>query len=305
MPDYRGFDATDPLGMPNLARYDWAAIYVHGRQAYRILPESEQAGLPKGLGLLPISVISYDSPSGPLMPGTASQGQSDGADYVRVLQARGWGPGTAACIDFESGVQAVPGGVAYANAMGGILRRAGYLHFPYARTEMLDLITEKDGAWLTYWTGTDINDGLTQYWRAVCPAFAIQDGETVAGADLDYCTAQFLRALRGAEPMQATSTKFPNGFTAGGGFYQAWSHNGGLVAFGMAISQEYDTTALDGQPVRRQWFERAIFEWRANQWPANWDTEIILTGSKIAAGSSDLARLTQDALAHAAAFKPA
>ena len=298
--DLPGFDATEPLAVANLPAYRWAAIYLHGRYAARVLPATEQAQLPAALGLLPLSVISWDSPSGPILAGSsAGEGQADAADYLRALEARGWVTGQAVSTDYESGVETLPGFSAYANAHGAVIRQAGYLHYPYARSTALDLLSEKDGVWLTDWSGDTADDGLSTYWRAQGP-FARQWGGTVQNADLDLCDGRFYAALRGAMVDSATSKPFSTGFGIGGGFYQFWLHSGGLAAFGMPISQEYDTTGADGQPVRRQWFERAVFEWRPGQYPAQWDTLPVLLGDLVR--SQQTAALAADALAHNEAF---
>lgn len=303
MPDLLGFDATVPLQVPGLDRYAWAAIYVSGNYAERILPMSEQTAIPGHVALLPIAVVSWDSPSGVRVGTTATEGESDATDFINVLLARGWKPGQGAAFDYEYGCETRSGFASYANAAGRKLRSAGFLSLPYGTSTILDSILEKDGEWLTYWRGGEQDDGLTLYWRRMGPRFAWQTGETAPNADIDLCSPQFYACLRGADPVGPTSQKFSNGFTCSGGFFQSWLHNGGLVAFGMPISAEYDTTGADGRPVRRQWYERALGEWRKDQWPANWDVEYALLGSLLRMNASALTLLYADAQAHADAFK--
>lgn len=306
MNDYAGFDATVPLEVPNYARYPWTAIYVHGINASRILPASEQARLPQGQALLPISVPLTRCPGCREAGMTPAQGTADGNSYAATLTARGWQPGQLVAIDWEAGTEQAAGFAPYGKAMVTALQATGFLVAPYATPAtlgaLLDAGTRLDGVWLTRWTRTTADDDVTRWWRARYPMFAWQWGGFVTNADLDLCTRQFYGRLRGADPVDADYADFETKFRSSGGFYQFWLHNGGLVAFGNPTSQEYDTVGEDGKPVRRQWYERAVFEWRAGQWPAEWDVTGMLLGDLIRDNGATLQHLIADKAAHQAAF---
>lgn len=300
--DHPGFDATVPLSVAQIDRFDWALIYADGQYAERILPVAEMTAIPAHVALLPTSVVSWDAPDGVRCGNTATEGQSDAVRFIGALLARGFRSGHGVCTDYESGVERIAGFPAYANAHGAKLRGAGFVHLPYGTSPTLDVIAEKDGCLLTYWRGGTGEDNLTRYWRQTCPRFGWQWGGTVANADLDIASEQFYRCLRGAVPVEAQSQKFSNGFVSAGGMFQYWLHNGGLPAFGMPISREYDTTGIDGAPTRRQWYERALFEWRAGQWPAQWDILPVLLGDIVRGDPTTTARLAYDASSHQSAF---
>jgi len=67
----------------------------------------------------------------------------------------------------------------------------------------------------------------------------------------------------------AGAIKYPQtGKTLGGRFKQYWEANGGLPQQGYPISDEFtETSALNGQNYRVQYFERAVFEYHPENKP--------------------------------------
>ena len=306
MSDYTGFDATVPLQVPNYARYPWTAVYIHGVNATRILPESEQAALPSGQAILPISVPLTHCPGCREAGMTPAQGTADGNSYAAALSQRGWVAGQMVAIDWEAGTEQVAGFGGYGVAMVTALKSHGFLVAPYGTPAVIGALIDAgapiDAVWLTYWTRSTIDDTVTQWWRARYPMFAWQWGGFVTNADLDLCTRQFYGRLKGANPVDASYANFETKFMSAGGMYQYWQHNGGIVAFGSPISQEYDTINEDGKAVRRQWYERAVFEWFAGQWPAQWDVAGLLLGDIMRDNGDTLKYLLADRAAHPTAF---
>lgn len=78
----------------------------------------------------------------------------------------------------------------------------------------------------------------------------------------------------------ATYVKFDEtGHGVGGGFLSYFQKYGGVRIFGFPLTEEVTATGEDGKPVRAQYFERARFEWRSGQAPADYDVTLSRLGA--------------------------
>lgn len=232
---------------------------------------------------------------------TASRGAIDGRDALSHAVAFGLTNGPLA-LDLEEATTATYPAAwqAYAYSWADVVYHAHYLPVLYlspvaARQYVPDCPT---GLWLAEWNEkmdlTDIpNPSL---WHGVAHQFS-DNWHGFDGSVTDGIWWNMTQDTAGA------SQSFQNGFGIGGGIYQYWKANGGIIAFGMPISHEYDVT-INGKTVTRQWFERAILERIAGQWPAEWDVEGVRLGSMLAGQAPGLTQYQDDLKLYPAAFKP-
>ena len=96
---------------------------------------------------------------------------------------------------------------------------------------------------------------------------------------------------RGDGGHMADGKWFPEtGKFVGGGFWKFWSANGGIVVFGLPVTNELEEPvdcrdprcARAGQPHVVQYFERAVFEWHPGVWPEQWDVLLRRLGAAAA-----------------------
>ena len=117
----------------------------------------------------------------------------------------------------------------------------------------------------------DNNEYTVQYFERVRMEYHPENA-----APYDILLGQFGRAIRPADPPAAVDPRSPTlyyaatGHNIGSHFATYWENYGGLAQFGLPISEEFRETLDDGQEYTVQYFERARFEYHAeNQYPHN------------------------------------
>lgn len=230
---------------------------------------------------------------------TAAQGDSDGDATVETFAARGFRGGPA-LLDLEAQTYdlAANGTRDYGQHWGERVRRRGFTPVIYQPLNMAQQRTCPNmGALIAYWTG-ESEPQITQL--AINPSayqgVGWQWTDSWHGFDASLVPESWWESMD-------QSLTFDTGHSLAGGFLAFWATFGGETAYGKPISQEYDTTGQDGQPVRRQWTERAVLEWRDGQYPAHYDVLPVLLGDLLRDGNTDaLDRLHMDTVQYADAF---
>lgn len=230
---------------------------------------------------------------------TATQGSIDGRAAVADAKAFGMTRGPVALDLEQATTDAFPGDwPIYARPWTHAVSTAGYTPVLYlgqkaAASYSPDVPT---GLWLALWNGrADLNDiPHIERWHGCAHQYSDNwhgfDASVMDGAWFDMPNTE-----------NGTSQAFPNGFSIGGGMYQYWKHNGGIIAFGMPISHEY-VVGSGPKAITRQWFERAILERVAGQWPSEWDVTGVRLGSMLQANTADIARYQNDVKLYPQAF---
>ena len=220
---------------------------------------------------------------------SAKNAHSYGFDYgylIFDLEYDSWWHGNRAAVE------------GYATAWATGVLGAGFLPILYGPTGMVDVWQPPAGTgyWLADW------DGVGDLSRFPHPEHYATIGWQFAdnwyGFDVSWVNDDWID-MHTATP--ETVGPFPNGIVLAGGIAQAWLHSGGLYAFGMPISHEYDITDQRGT-VTRQWFERGIAERVPGSFPDKWDVQFMLLGDLLRDGSPELATLAAERQQHADAF---
>lgn len=309
MPSYMGVDRATPPSATELATLKnrgvrWIGGYVGGvnNGGRDWHPAHIAACRLAGFRVLPIYVGQNVCASCDSSRLTPQQGQIDGGEAV--VCARDFGcAGGPLCLDIEysTWTQANPQSVIeYVNAWVEAVSAGGYHPVIYGPVGMVlrSDLSNTAGYWLADWDGTG---DLAHFPNADHYAgIGWQYADNWFGFDASHADGLWWGGL---VDMPGTVSGFATGFSIGGGFAQCWQHHGGLVAFGMPISGEFDTTDEHG-PVRLQYFERAIFEWRSGQYPDNWDVSIVLLGSLVASNPDKLGWYHTQRMTHDPAFTP-
>lgn len=234
---------------------------------------------------------------------TTGRGVVDASALVAAVKGRGFGAGPACNdIEYQTYVNDPAGTSLYYRALGAGIVSGGYRPVGYQPLPMAQAYVGAGwGAWVSWWPGAlqGIPDlGQLPIIRSRYAGTGWQFSDQFHGWDASVVDGEWWDM---AQTVPQVLDGFATGFTIGGGIAQAWQHNGGLYAFGMPISHEYDTAA-NGRAVRRQWFERGIAEWYSGQWTAEWDVDFLLLGAILSAGGDRLAQLLADRAAHGSAF---
>ena len=234
---------------------------------------------PNGLKLLPIYVgqNASDAKNSGKWPCvlTADQGKRDANDAMRKLEPLTKnGP---VCHDIEYGtyIFSPQNTLLYANAFANEIRPQykPVLYEPLAMAH--DVNNTIDAVpFVAAWTGTDfpVNPPI----NPVNGEWAWQWSDNFQCAGSRWDASSITASVFNTNPNEMV---FPNGFKLRAGFLAYWQSNGGLQAFGMPISWEYQ---LSSSPlVRRQWFERAILTWSPGSNPAAFDVQGELLGDML------------------------
>ncbi|MGN6676085.1 MAG: hypothetical protein ACTHMA_22555 [Thermomicrobiales bacterium] len=158
------------------------------------------------------------------------------------------------------------------------------------------------GRFLDYWNahgglainGFPLSDEFSQVLDDGHP-YAVQYFERVRmeyhpeNADPQYqvLLGQFGRVIHPADPPANPDQNmvwFPQtGHNVYGPFYQYWTMNGGLAQFGLPLSEPFNQTLENGQQYLVQYFERARFEYHAENQPP-YDVLLGQFGRRVYAG---------------------